>query len=136
MPVSRARPAVAYRAPPENQLPFWRKLRHIATTLSGQMALVSPSNNGKGATMAYNTSSIAFMTLTNQADRPCRRAPKDACRTRSELNADTDATTMRTSRSGDIFRFTVVGAVSGQIKSQRHFTESPRPPAPAPMVEC
>ena len=25
------------------------------------MALVSPSNNGKGATMAYNTSSIAFM---------------------------------------------------------------------------
>jgi hypothetical protein len=61
MPVSRARPGVAYRARPENQLPFWRRLRHIATILSGQMALVSPSNNGKGATMEYNTSSIAFM---------------------------------------------------------------------------
>ncbi len=61
MPVSLARPGVAKRAPPENQLPFWRSPRHIATILSGQIALVSPNNNGKGATMAYNTSSIAFM---------------------------------------------------------------------------
>jgi hypothetical protein len=61
MPVSLARRGVAYRVPPENQLPFWCRLWHIATTLSGQIALVSPNNNGNGATTAYNTSSIAFM---------------------------------------------------------------------------
>ena len=67
MPVSLARPGVALRAPPENQLPFWRRLRHIATILSGQIALVSPNNNGKGATIEYNTSSIGFMRPNGQS---------------------------------------------------------------------
>jgi len=41
----------------------------MATILSGQIALVSPNNNGKGATMAYNTSSIAFMTPDVRVNR-------------------------------------------------------------------